>query len=125
MSAITPQTLVSPFASTSGSAGYHAVTFAATSGSPGDYWTTNGKDVLFAYNSSGSAGTITITSANDEKNRTEDITTYSIPALSYAAFCPGLTNSKGWMDSSKRINFATSATTINVAVVRLPDGYPS
>ena len=123
---VTPQTIIAPFGSTSGSAGSHDWTFADSTAATTDAWTCNGTDILLAFHS-GSAGahTLTITSQNDEKNRTEDITDYSMAAGDYAAFGCGLTNSKGWKDSSGKITVTTSDVEIKLAVLRLPTGYPS
>jgi hypothetical protein len=122
---ITPQTILGPFDTNSGSAGYHDFTLAASTAATTDAWTCTGKDILILFNSGSIAYTATITSQADEKNRTEDITDYSLAAGDYAAFGCGLTNGKGWMDSSKKITITTSNILIKVAVLRLPPGYPS
>jgi hypothetical protein len=123
---ITPQTIIAPFGPTSGSAGAHDFTFAASTAATTDAWTCNGADILIAYHS-GSAGahTLTIASQDDEKNRSENITDYSMAAGDFAQFGCGLTNSKGWKDSSGKITVTTSDAEIKLAVLRLPAGYPS
>jgi len=122
---IVPQVGLGPFAPTSGTAGAHDFTFAASTAATTDAWTCHGTDILLAYNSGSVAATITIDSAADEKNREEDISSYSLAAGDYAHFYVGMTNSKGWMDSSKKITVTTSAVEVKVAVLRLPAGYPS
>lgn len=123
---ITPQTIIAPFGSTSGSAGSHDFTLAASTAATTDAWTCNGCDILIAQHS-GSAGahTITIASQDDEKNRSEPITDYSMAAGDLAVFGCGLTNSKGWKDTSGKITVTTSDAEIKLAVLRLPAGYPS
>jgi hypothetical protein len=123
--AITPQTILGPFASTNGDAGVHDFTWADSTAAATDTLLCNGNDVLMAYNSGSVAGTVTITSVADEKNRLDTITAYSMAAGDYAVFGVGLTNSKGWMDSAKKITVTTSAVEVKVAVLRLPAGYPS
>jgi len=121
---LTAQTMLAPFASTSGSPGYHDFTFSASSSSGND-WLTTGRDALLAYNSGSAGGTITVTSYADEKNRTSDISVYALAAGDFASFGVGLTNSKGWQDAAKLIHLATSGDDVKLAVLRLPDGYPS
>jgi 2',3'-cyclic-nucleotide 2'-phosphodiesterase (5'-nucleotidase family) len=121
---ITPQEVLGPFATTSGNAGVHDFTLAASTAATTDAWTCTGRDLLILFNSGSIAYTATITSQVDEKHRTEDITTYSLAAGDYAAFGVGLTNGKGWMDSSKKITITTSNILVKVAVLRLPAGYP-
>lgn len=122
---ITPQTILGPFDANSGSPGYHDFTLAASTAATTDAFTCTGRDILVAFNSGSVPYTMTITSQVDEKHRTEDITDYSLAAGDYAAFGVGLTNGKGWMDSSKKITITTSNILVKVAVLRLPAGYPS
>jgi hypothetical protein len=123
--AITPQTILGPFAATNGEAGVHDFTWADSSSSATDTLLCTGNDILMAYNSGSVAGTVTITSVADEKNRLDTISAYSMAAGDYAAFGVGLTNSKGWKDSAGKITVTTSAAEVKVAVLRLPAGYPS
>ena len=100
-------------------------TFAAGTITDGDTFVCTGRELLLAYNSSvATPRTITITSVEDETNRAEDITTYSMAAGDYAVFGVGLTNSKGWMSTAKTIRITVSNAEMKVAVLRLPAGYP-
>ena len=100
-------------------------TFAAGTVTDGDTFVCTGRELLLAYNSSGATPrTITIVSAIDETNRTEDITTYSMAAADFAVFGQGLTNSKGWKADAGTIRITVSHAEMKVAVLRLPAGYP-
>jgi hypothetical protein len=121
---ITVQDVLAPFSTSSGSAGAHDFTWAASSGSVTDAFTCSGRDLLLANNTDGGALTITIASVDDEKGRSEPITAYSMAAGDFAVFGVGLTNSKGWMDTSKKITVTTSGSNLKLAVLNLPSGYP-
>jgi hypothetical protein len=123
MAAITPQTIKGPFEAIAA----NGADFTWTAGNTGtDTIACNGRDIILAHNTDGANPyTVTITSEDDEKGRSEDITTYSLAADEYAVFGVGLTNSPGWKDS------ATGLITVDVenaavewAVLRLPTGYP-
>jgi hypothetical protein len=85
----------------------------------------NGRDLLFFQNSDAGAVTVTITSVADEKNRTGDITTYSIGIGEFAMFSVGLTNQLGWQSTAKKIRITVSDADLKVSVLRLPAGYPN
>jgi hypothetical protein len=83
-----------------------------------------GKELLLVHNNDVAAKTITIVSVDDENNRAENITTYSLAAQDYAVFGVGLTNSKGWKSSAGTIRITVEDADIRVAVLRLPTGFP-
>ncbi|MCZ2155740.1 MAG: hypothetical protein LC114_17885 [Bryobacterales bacterium] len=121
--AITVQTIKGPFeAVTAGSVDF---TFAAGTVTDGDTFVCTGRELLLVTNTEvADAKTITITSVDDEKGRSEDITTYSLAAGDFAVFGVGLTNAKGWKSTAGTIRITVSAATVKVAVLRLPAGYP-
>lgn len=84
----------------------------------GNSFVSTGREMLFLYNSGGAPATVTITSVPDSLQRTGDITTYSVPNGAWAMLGPfGQT---GWKQSDGTVYVNTSATTLQVAVVRLP-----
>lgn len=122
---ITAYQILDAFAATLNTAGALDFTFASSSGSATDQLTGNGRDIILAYNSGSATGTVSVASVADEKNRTGNISSYSMAAGDFACIPVGLTNNKGWMDSSKKITITTSSADLKLAALRLPDGYPS
>lgn len=120
--AITVQTILAPFAAVG--AGAADFTFAAGTITDGDTFVCTGREILLVNNTGASPYTVTVTSVEDETNRTEDITTYSLAAGDFAAFGVGLTNSKGWKSTAGTIRLTVSNASVKVAVLRLPAGYP-
>jgi hypothetical protein len=84
----------------------------------------SGKTVVLAMNTDASNPyTVTIESVVDEKNRTGDITTYSLAAITVttpvvAVFGPFL--SPGWAQSGAQLWFRASNAAIKFAVITLP-----
>jgi hypothetical protein len=122
--AITVQQLLSPFPATPLTANSADIVFTALTVSDGDSFVCTGREVILLKNGTGT-NTVTITSADDDKGRAEDIASYSMATGTFAAFPQGLTNSKGWKDSSGKITLTPSSAEITCAVVRLPAGYPN
>jgi hypothetical protein len=122
MGALTVQTIKGPFETiTAGSAD---VVFTAGS-TDGDTFVCTGREILIAYNSDGANPyTITITSVDNDKGRSEDITTYSLAAGDYVALGVGLTNAKGWKSTAGTIAVDVENAAIKWMVLRLPAGYP-
>lgn len=120
--AITVQTIKGPFeAITAGGADF---TFAAGTITDGDTFVCTGREILIVTNTEvADAKTVTITSVDDEKGRSEDITAYSLAAGDFAVFGVGLTNSKGWKSTAGKVRITVSAATVKVAVLRLPAGF--
>jgi hypothetical protein len=98
--ALTVQTLKSPFAVIG--AGDLDYTLAAADVA-GNTFVCTGRELLLFQNSDAGAVTVTITSVDDEKGRSEDITSYSMAAGDFAVFGVGLTNSKGWKSTAGTI----------------------
>lgn len=119
--ALTVQNILAPFAAVA--AGAADFTFAAGTITDGDTFTCTGREILVVFNNDAGATTLTITSVDDEKGRSEDIV-YSLAAGDYAAFGVGLTNAAGWQSSSKTIRITVSDADLRVAVLRLPAGFP-
>jgi len=124
MTTFTAQIIKAPFAAiTAGSA-----TLAMTAASAGaDVFACTGRDLVLAQNTHASiAYTVAVTSIADEKNRTGDITTYSLAAGEIAMFGVGLTNSPGWKNASTgQITITASNAAVKIAILTLPAGYPS
>jgi hypothetical protein len=107
---------------TAGSADF---TFAAGTPSDGDTFVCTGREILLVRNTEvADAKTVTIVSVDDETNRAENITNYSLAAGDFAVFGVGLTNAKGWKSTAGTIRITVEAATVQVAVLRLPAGYP-
>ena len=122
MAAITIQNIKGPFdVITAGSAD-----FTWTAGDTGtDTIAVTGREIVLVYNSGASPYTCTITSVVDDKNRTGDITAYSLAAGDFAAFGVGLTNSAGWKSTSTGlITVDVENAAVKWAVLKLPNGYP-
>lgn len=121
--ALTVQDIDAPFAAVS--ANSLDFTFAAGDLANGNSFVCTGREVLLVLNSDPTNPyTFTVTSVDDEKGRSEDITTYSLAAGEYAAVGVGLTNAKGWKQTSGLVYLAVSNAAIKFAVLRLPAGYP-
>lgn len=117
--AITVQDITGPFAAiTAGSADY---TMAAGDATNGNTFVVTGREILILQNTSGAAAYyVTITSVDDEKGRSEDITEYSLANDDFVVFGVGLTNSKGWKSAAGLIRIDVENTSVLVAVLRLP-----
>lgn len=98
-------------------------TFVAGTLTDGDTFACTGRELLLVKNGTGT-NTITITSVANAKNRTGDITTYSLGAGEFAAFGVGLTNSAGWKASDSTIRVTVSSVEVTMRVLKLPAGYP-
>ena len=121
--AITVQSILAPFAAVG--AGAADFTFAAGTITDGDTFVCTGREILLVQNADAAPQTITITSVDDEKGRSEDITTYSMAAGDFAVFGVGLTNSQGWKSTAGTIRITVSDADMKVAVLRLPTGFPN
>ena len=120
--AIVVKDILAPFAAVG--AGTADFTFAAGTITDGDTFVCTGRELLVVQNTDAGAVTITITSVVDEKNRTGDITTYSVGIGEFACFSIGLTNSKGWKSTAGKVRITVSDADLKVAVLRLPAGFP-
>ena len=79
-------------------------------------FTSTGREVVLIQNTTVGAATFTVVSAADEKNRTGDITAYSLAAGEFAAIIPP---SSGWAVGGK-IKITMSDVGVLVAVLRMP-----
>lgn len=121
--ALTPQTIPTPWAGSA--ANSLDFTFAAGDVANKNYFTCTGREIILAYNSDGvNPYTFTVTSVDDEDNRSEDITTYSLAAGEYAMVGVGLTNAKGFKQTNGQIYLEAANAAIKFAILRLPAGYP-
>lgn len=123
MTTFTANTIKGPFETiTAGSA---TVTLTAAS-TGADLFSCTGRQLLVVQNSHATnAYTVTITSVVDDKNRTGDITTYSLAAGEIAVFGVGLTNAPGWKNTSTgQITVTGSNAAIKISVWTLPAGSP-
>jgi hypothetical protein len=119
--ALTVQELKAPFDDIS--AGDLDFTQAAADVANGNKFTCTGRELIFAENTDGANPyTVTVTSVPDEKNRSEDITTYSLAAGDKIMIAVGLTNAKGWKQTDGTILISASNLAIEFAVLRLPAG---
>jgi len=119
---ITVQNILAPFAAVG--AGAADFTFAAGTPTDGDTFVCTGREILIVNNTDVATKYITVVSVDDETNRSENITTYSLAAGDFAVFGVGLTNSKGWKSSAGTIRITVEDADVKVAVLRLPAGFP-
>lgn len=119
--ALTPQTIKTPFDVPA--ANEADVTYVAADVANGNSFPCTGRELLLVWNDGGAAPYyVTLTSAVDEKGRTEDITQYDVGIDEVAAFTVGMTNSKGWKDAGGNILIDTENVALKLAVLRLPQG---
>lgn len=116
-----PQTLLTPITPLGPypgpvSAGQLAVAFQAADAVNGNSWNFGSRDLLIIFNSDTVAQTVTISSVADTFGRSQDITTYSLAAGTFAAFY--ITSSVGWKQSDNTVHLAASAATIKYGVFR-------
>ncbi len=116
--AITVQTAKGPYLSTPVAADSLDVTIAASDNTNGNYFVGTGRELILVRNTAGVAGTVTFTSVADQYSRKGDITAYSIGAGETAMFWVG--NLVGWDQGGGQIYIDTSASTMNIAVIRIP-----
>jgi len=107
-----------PFATFAADAADFVLTAADTAN--GNHFQCTGREVLIVQNSGASPYTFTATSVPDDKNRSGDISAYSLAAGEFARFGVGLTNEKGWKQTSGEIRVSGSNVAIKFAVLRLP-----
>ena len=122
MTAITNQAILNPWAAYS--AGTADFVWTAGTTTPGVGFTSTGREVVLVNNTNVGTQTVTITAVDDETNRAESITAYSLAAADFAVFGVSLTNSKGWQSASKTITIEVSSADVKIAVLTLPAGYP-
>lgn len=122
--ALTIQTAKAPFAALS--AGDLDFTFAAADVT-GNTFVCTGRELVIIYNPAGGLTyTVTITSIANAKNRTGDITAYSMAAGDYVVWTGGLTNAAGWkVAATGVVTITANNAAVLIAVVRLPAGYPN
>lgn len=89
----------------------------------GEKFTCTGREILLMRNDAGS-NTVTITSVDNDKGRSENLAAYAITGTEIAVWTGGLTNAKGWKQTDGTILVTASATDVSFAVLRLPVGYP-
>ena len=100
------------------SAGDLKVTFEAADDTDGNYFNSTGREIVWAKNTGSSSQTITITSTNDPYLRTEDISSYSIPAGEEHAIGP--LQRTGWASGSGVVDLSAGSADIEFAIVRIP-----
>ena len=118
-----PRTLIAAFTPPGpfpGSVGAGSLTVAPTPADTTNYNKTplTGREVLIAINTTGSAHNVTVTSAPDEKGRTEDITSYSLEALEVMVFdFHGGIN--GWQQSDGNLYYQADNAGVLFIVLQL------
>lgn len=87
----------------------------------GNSFPCTGKEIILVQNSDGATPyTVTINSVADAQGRTGNIGPYTLQAGEFARFSPGLTGSKGWIQSDGTILINVSNAAVKLAVLRLP-----
>jgi hypothetical protein len=117
--AITVQSIDGPFDAIA--AGGADFVWTAADVANGNSFACTGKELLLARNTDGATPyTVTITSVDDEKGRSEDIGPYSLAAGDFAVFGVGLTTAVGWRQTTNVINISGENAAVEFAVLRLP-----
>lgn len=115
---IAPQTPLGPYPSLPVAANGLDIAYVAADVANKNQALFNGPKLLLARNSHATtAYTVTLTSKVDAKNRTGDITTYSVDAGDVMAF--RIDNAEGWMQSDGYLYFEGSNASILFAVLNL------
>jgi hypothetical protein len=100
-------------------AGELAVTFTAADPSNLNEFSLSGHELLLAWNTDGSSThTVTLHSTPDNLGRTSDITDYSIPPDTLAAFS-FLAGTEGWIETDGKLYVDASDSAIEFAVLRV------
>ena len=76
-----------------------------------------GRVLVIAHNTGGSAYTVTVESVADDQGRTGDIATYSLAADDYAVFGPF--DLEGWRQTGGELYFKASNAAVKLGVVAL------
>ena len=114
---ITRTTPLGPYPSLPVSADALDAALTAGNAASGNYFTVaGGKQLLIAHNTASTPYYMTLTSAEDEKNRSGDVAEYDIGVDEVATF---LFKSPGWRNSSNQVNLEVENAKIFFAVVDL------
>ncbi len=115
---ITTQSPKGPYPGTV-SAGQLDLTWTAADTVNGNAFVMTGHEILLMWNPDASAHTVTISSVSDVRNRTGDVTNYSIAATTISAFnFVGLTD--GWQQSNGQVYFSSNSNLIKFAIITEP-----
>lgn len=96
------------------------LTMVAADAVNGNSFVCTGREILIAHNTGASARTLTISSVAGDDGRTGDINAYSIGAGEYAYFPQGLTQKRGWIQTSGVINVLANNAEVKLGILRLP-----
>lgn len=116
--ALTAQTAKGPYVTTPVAADSLDYTYASSDNSNGNYFVGTGRELVLVRNTAGAPGTVTFTSVADELGRKGDITTYSVGAGEFSMYWFG--KLPGWAQTGSQIYIDTSASTVTIAVIRIP-----
>lgn len=112
---INSQTPLGPYPGTV-SAGALALAFAAADTTNNNEFTLSGHELLLAWNTDTNPHTITIHSTPDSRGRSADITAYSIPANTFAAFSFA-SGTEGWIEGDGNCYVDASDATVKFAII--------
>lgn len=113
---LTKTTVLGPYPVLQPAADALDLTFAAADVVNKNQFAPSSDDLIIAWNSGASPYTITITSAMDDKNRTGDITAYSLAAGDIAAF---RVKTSGWNQADGKVYLEASNASVKFAVIPL------
>jgi hypothetical protein len=114
---LTKTTLLGPWPSLQPAANALDVTFTAADVANKNQFSASGDDLILVWNTDGANPyTFTVTSVVDDKNRTGDITTYSLAAGEVGAF---RVRNDGWRQTDGKIYLEGSNAAIKFAVIAL------
>lgn len=113
--ALTPITPVGPYPASVG-AGALAAAFVACDNTNGNSFPVSGHELLELRNTDTAAHAVTINSSPDSRNRTDDITAYSIPAGGDIIFS-FLSGIEGWQQTDGTVHFTAASALVFARVV--------
>lgn len=77
-----------------------------------------GREIVIMHNANAAAQTVTVPSVVDDKNRSGDITAYSLGASEYGVL--PMLPVEGWRRSDGKLKLVASAANVEFAVLRIP-----
>lgn len=120
LTAISTQIPKGPYPAGAVGSGSLAITFTAADVANGNDFTLTGHEVLLIWNSDAAAPhTVTLTSVTDQRGRSGDVTAYSVPLSSFAAFS-FRAGSEGWQQSDGTLHLSASDASVKFAILYIP-----
>lgn len=113
---LTRTTIIGPYPTLPVAADALDLAMTAADATNDNQFTLDGPCIIIAHNTGAGARTITLTSVADDKNRTGDVTAYSIGAGEYACFNVGKTG--GWVQSNGFMYLEAEHAEVKIGIIR-------